>query len=190
MKIGKLILVVSASSALAGIAHAGQASAQGVVKKITLTAHIDDSIFVSAPDGSAWYSTVELDAEDHTQRTFNKTLPLRVWTKSPDFNVTLAQPLKLSNGYYEMVNAKVALSSHAGDSEVPVGSARKITQVKQGNGGYEEVHSLKIRVDAPTRKGEVNPNGSYSGELVVLFEPAAYAGSDIPPERDLPPSAR
>ena len=41
---------------------------RSVVKKITLTAQIGDSIFVSRPDGSGWYDHEELDATDRTQR--------------------------------------------------------------------------------------------------------------------------
>ncbi len=178
MKIRKLVLALGASSALAGIAHAGQVSTEAVVKKITLTAHIGDSIFVSKPDGSTWYGTVELDADDYTQQTFNKTLPIRVWTKNPDFTVTLAHPLKLSNGSYEMANAQVVLTSAGGTSVVAPGATSKITQVKQAEGGFDEVHDLKIRVAAPARTGAASTNGSYGGDLVLLFEPTASSGDD------------
>ncbi|TCW82763.1 fimbrial assembly protein [Burkholderia sp. SRS-46] len=178
MKIHTLVLALGVSGALAGIAHAGQPSPQAVVKKITLTAHIGDSIFVSKPDGSTWYGTVELDANDYTQQSFNKTLPIRVWTKNPDFTVTLAHPLKLSNGSYEMANAQVVLTSTGGTQVVAPGTVGKITQVKQANGGFDEIHDLKINVDAPARTGAARINGSYVGDLVLLFEPTASSGDD------------
>ncbi|KVQ15988.1 CS1 type fimbrial major subunit [Burkholderia ubonensis] len=184
MKIGKLILALCVSGALAGIAHAGQPSTQAVVKKITLTAHIGDSIFVSRPDGSAWYDVVELTANDNTQKTFSKTLPIRVWTKTPDFIVTLARPLRLSNGHGEMTNAKVALTGADGTAIVAPDSMRKVTQVRPGDGGgFDEIHNLKISANAPARNGAARANGSYSGDLVLLFEPTAASGDDGPIEQ-------
>ncbi|WP_260463967.1 hypothetical protein [Burkholderia sp. Bp8963] len=99
----------------------------------------------------------------------------------------LMQPLKLSNGNYEMTHAKVALTSNAGDAEIAQGAPRKVTQVKLGSDGYDEVHNLKISVDVPIRQGAVSTNGSYSGGLVLMFEPAASAGGDTLPERGEPP---
>ncbi|MBN3816251.1 fimbrial assembly protein [Paraburkholderia sp. Se-20369] len=171
MKLSKLVLALGMTTALFGMAQTAQA--ESVSKKITLTAQINDGIFVSKPDGSTWYGTEELEANDYTQTKFSKSLPIRVWTKNPDFNVSLAQPLKLSSGRYEMANAKVALTSNAGDSEVKFGAVQKITQITAGNGGYDEIHNLKINVDAPTQVGTVSTNGSYSGDLVMLFEPVA-----------------
>ncbi|KWE46267.1 fimbrial assembly protein [Burkholderia ubonensis] len=179
MDIGKLILALGVSGALAGIAHAGQPSTQAVVKKITLTAHIGDSIFVSGPDGSASYDMVELTADDNTQKTFSKTLPIRVWTKSPDFTVTLARPLRLVNGHDEMTNARVTLTAVDGTSVVATDSVRTVTQVRPGDGGgFDEIHNLKISANAPARNGAARANGSYSGDLVLLFEPTAASGDD------------
>ncbi|KVK98520.1 CS1 type fimbrial major subunit [Burkholderia ubonensis] len=171
MKLSKLVLAMSITGALFGVAHTAQADS--VSKKITLTAQINDAIFVSKPDGSTWYGTEELDANDYTQTKFSKTLPIRVWTKNPDFNISLAQPLKMSSGYYEMKNPQVSLTSSAGDNEVKFGAVQKITQTVAGNGGFDEIHNLKINVDAPTQAGTVSTNGSYSGDLVMLFEPVA-----------------
>lgn len=174
MKLGKLILALGLTGALVGVAHADPVS-----KKITLTAQINDGIFVSSADGSTWYGTEELKAEDYTQKKFIRTLPIRVWTKNPDFNVSLAQALKLSNGHYEMANAKVTLASAAGESEVKFGADQKIKQTVAANGGFDEIHNLKISVDAPTQQaGGVSTNGSYSGDLVMLFEPASAAGGN------------
>jgi len=173
MKLRKLVLAMGVTTALFGMAHTAQADT--VSKKITLTAQINDGIFVSKPDGSTWYGTEELNATDYTQAKFEKTLPVRVWTKNADFNVSLAQPLKLSSGAYEMKNAKVSLSGNSGDAEVKFGAVQKITQVTAGNGGYDEIHNLKINVDAPTQVGTNSTNGSYSGDLVMVFEPVAAA---------------
>jgi hypothetical protein len=174
MKLSKLVLALGMTTALFGMAHTAQA--ESVSKKITLTAQINDGIFVSKPDGSTWYGTEELEANDYTQTKFSKSLPIRVWTKNADFNISLAQPLKMSSGNYEMKNAKVTLGSTAGDSEVKFGAVKKITQTTSGNGGYDEVHNLKINVDAPTKVGTQSTNGSYSGDLVMVFEPVAAAG--------------
>ncbi|WP_322066307.1 CS1 type fimbrial major subunit [Burkholderia ubonensis] len=184
MKIGKLILTLCVSGVLAGIAHADQPSTQAVVKKIRLTAHIGDSIFVSRPDGSAWYDVVELIANDSTQKTFSKTLPIRVWTKTPDFIVTLARPLRLANGDAEMTNARVTLTAADGTSVVAPDTVRKVTQVRPGDdGGFDEIHNLKISANAPARNGAARANGSYSGDLVLLFEPTAASGDDRPVEQ-------
>ncbi|KVN44500.1 fimbrial assembly protein [Burkholderia territorii] len=173
MKLSKLFLALGITGALFGVAHTAQADP--VTKKITLTAQINDAIFVSKPDGSTWYTTEELEPADYTQAAFSKTLPIRVWTKNPNFNVSLAQPLKLSNGYYEMVNAKVTLTNNKGDSEIKFGSSQKVTQVVAGNGGFDEIHNVKINVESPKSNGSVSTNGSYSGDLVMLFEPVAGA---------------
>ncbi|QVN20273.1 CS1 type fimbrial major subunit [Burkholderia pyrrocinia] len=173
MKLSKLVLAMGVTTALFGMAHTAQADT--VSKKITLTAQINDGIFVSKPDGSTWYGTEELNATDYTQAKFEKTLPVRVWSKNADFNVSLAQPLKMSSGRYEMKNAKVSLSGNSGDAEVTFGAVQKITQVTAGNGGFDEIHNLKINVDAPTQIGTNSTNGSYSGDLVMVFEPVAAA---------------
>nr|WP_175801598.1 CS1 type fimbrial major subunit [Burkholderia anthina] len=179
MTLNKIILALGMSAALVGMAQTAQA--EPVSKKITLTAQINDGIFVSKPDGSTWYSTEELTPNDYTQSKFSKTLPVRVYTKSPDFNISLAQPLKLSNGNYEMKNTKVMIGSAAGDSEVKFGAVQKVTQTVSGNGGFDEVHNLKINVDAPVMVGSNSTNGSYSGDLVMVFEPVAAAGGGETP---------
>ena len=179
MTLNKIILALGMSAALVGIAQTAQA--EPVSKKITLTAQINDGIFVSKPDGSTWYSTEELEANDYTQTKFSKSLPIRVYTKNPDFNISLAQPLKMSNGDYEMKNAKITLGSAAGVADVKFGATQKITQVVSGNGGYDEVHNLNINVDAPTMVGSNSTNGSYSGDLVMVFEPVAAAGGGETP---------
>lgn len=144
-----------------------QAADNSVSKKITLTAQINDALFVSKPDGSTWYGTEQLEANNHTQTSFSKTLPVRVWSTADDFNVTLAQPLKMANGGYEMVNAAVTVDNKA----LNFGTALTIDQTVAGVGGFDQVHELAISVDAPTKVGAVSTNGSYSGDLVMLFEP-------------------
>ncbi|WP_192557909.1 CS1 type fimbrial major subunit [Pseudomonas allokribbensis] len=175
MKISQLILALGMGSVLAGTVVAAPLPADTVSKKITLTAQINDAIFISKPDGSTWYGTEELDADDYKQKQFTKTLPVRIWTKNADFNASLAQPLKMSNGSYEMVNAKVSLGSAQGEKALSFDTAQKITQVVSTGDGYDEVHDLKISVDAPTMVGALSTNGSYSGDLVMLFEPVAAA---------------
>lgn len=158
------LIALGLSTAMVGMV---QAADNTVSKKITLTAQINDALFVSKPDGSTWYGTEELAANDHTQTSFSKTLPVRVWSTAEDFNVTLAQPLKMSSGAYEMVNAAVTVDTKA----LNFGSALTIDQNVAGVGGYDQVHELAITVDAPTQVGAVSTNGSYSGDLVMLFEP-------------------
>lgn len=175
MKISQLLLALGMGSALVGTAVAAPLPADTVSKKITLTAQINDAMFISKPDGSTWYGAEELDADDYKQKHFTKTLPIRIWTKNADFNASLAQPLKMSNGNYQMVDAKVSLGSAQGEKQLAFGTAQKITQVASTADGYDEVHDLKISVGAPTMVGTLSTNGSYSGDLVMLFEPIAAA---------------
>ncbi|MBK5408891.1 hypothetical protein JFU58_10105 [Pseudomonas sp. TH34] len=175
MKISQLLLALGMSGVMVGVASAAPLPANTVSKKVTLTAQINDAIFISKPDGSTWYSTEELDANDYTQKQFTKTLPVRIWTKNAEFNTSLAQPLKLSNGSYQMANAKVVLGSAQGEKEITFGTAQKITQVLSTADGYDEIHDVKITVDAPAKVGTLSTNGSYSGDLVMLFEPVAAA---------------
>ncbi|UEP51303.1 hypothetical protein LMA00_17730 [Burkholderia ambifaria] len=182
MKIGKHLAALAVCGALAGIAHAGPTSPQAVVRKITLTAHIGDSLFVSKPDNSAWYDVVELNATDRAQQAFAMTLPIRVRTTNPDINVTLLQPLRLTNGRDDMANAKVVLAGNAGDAEIASGAARTITLVKPGHDGfygYDETHNLKVSAHASAVSGATLINGSYHGDLVLMFEPAASAGREL-----------
>ncbi|AWV02760.1 hypothetical protein DM992_25665 [Burkholderia sp. JP2-270] len=163
------------------IAHAGPTSPQAVVKKIALTAHIGDSLFVPKPDNSAWYDVVELNATDRTQQSFASTLPIRVRTTNPDINVTLLQPLRLSNGRAEMAHAKVVLTGNAGNAEIASGSARTLTLVKparDGFDGYDETRNLKVSAHVPAVSGAASTNGTYHGDPVLMFEPATSAGRE------------
>lgn len=158
------LIALGLSTAMVGMV---QAADNTVSKKITLTAQINDALFVSKPDGSTWYGTEELAANDHTQTSFSKTLPVRVWSTSDNFEVSLAQPLKMSSGAYEMVNAALTLDNQV----LEFGSVLTVDQTVEGVSGYDQVHELAISVDAPTKVGAVSTNGSYSGDLVMLFEP-------------------
>jgi len=158
------LIALGLSTAMVGMV---QAADNTVSKKITLTAQINDALFVSKPDGSTWYGTEELEANNYTQTSFSKTLPVRVWSTSDNFEVSLAQPLKMSSGAYEMVNAAVTLDNQV----LEFGSVLTVDQTVEGVRGYDQVHELAISVDAPTQVGAVSTNGSYSGDLVMLFEP-------------------
>ncbi|MCU7649747.1 fimbrial protein [Pseudomonas piscis] len=171
MNLNKSLLFIALGFALTGAAHA----ADGVTKKITLTAQINDAIFVSKPDGSTWYGTEELEAEDHKQRKFSRTLPIRVWTKGTDFNVSLAQPLKLSNGSKEMLNPSVKFAHSGGEGALAVGNTLQVKQSIALDGGTDEIHDLKISADAPGGAAG-NDGGTYSGDLVMVFEPVATTG--------------
>lgn len=163
------LVALGLSSVLVGGVQAADST---VSKKITLTAQINDALFVSKPDGSTWYGTEELVAANHLQQKFTKTLPVRVWSSSDKFNISLAQPLKMSNGAYEMTNAVVDI----GDKPVVYGAPVEVTQTVAGVGGFDQIHNLAVSVDAPTQKsGSVSTNGSYSGDLVMIFEPVAAA---------------
>ncbi|MCX4220256.1 fimbrial protein [Pseudomonas sp. MCal1] len=168
MKLKQVMLAMGLFGAAVGVAQAAPLPADTISKKITLTANINDALFVSKPDGSTWYGTEELAADDYTQKRFTATLPIRVWSKNSEFNVSLAQPLKMSNGMAQMQNALVKFSQSSGQNEVKFGSPLKVTQVQDGVGGKDEIHNLDISVEAP--EGD-NTNGSYSGDLVMLFEP-------------------
>ncbi|WP_456311380.1 hypothetical protein [Serratia proteamaculans] len=178
MKLSNISLALAVTLSFAGAAHAATKSDGSVSKKIVLTAQINDGIFVSKPDGSSWYNTEELEASDYKQAHFSKTLPVRVWSKSADFNISLASELKMSSGKYEMLNPKVVIVTNQGDKDVNFGSTTKVTQVTAGEDGFDAVYDLKIDVDAPAKpkakagSGE-SIDGSYSGELVMLFEPVA-----------------
>lgn len=168
------LIAVGLSTMLAGMVQAAPLGENTVSKKITLTAQINDAMFVSKSDGSTWYSTEALEPVDYTQKAFSKTLPVRVWTKGSEFNVSLAQPLKMSNGVYEMTGANVTIGHAGGDSAVTFGAPLKVTQTTAGNGGFDEIHNLKVAVTAPVKTATgPSTNGSYSGDLVMLFEPVA-----------------
>ena len=180
MKIRTHLATLVACSALTGIAHAGPASPQAVVKKITLTAHIGDSLFVSKPDNTAC-DVVELNAMDGTQQTLAAMPPLRVRTTNPEINVALLQPLRLSNGRDDLANAKVVLTGKAADAEIAPGGVRTLTLVSPGHegfDGYDETRNVKISAQAPVADDAASPNGRYRGNLVLVFEPAASAGRE------------
>lgn len=175
MKFSKAAVIIATALLVTGAAHAEKKTDNSVSRKITLTAQINDGIFVSKPDGSTWYNTESLEADDYKQKHFSKILPVRVWTKNSDFNVSLAQPLKMSSGNYEMLNPKVVLATADGDKEIVEGAATKVTQIIKTADGYDEVYNLMIDVDAPPAAGNGKPGtgGSYSGDLVMFFEPSA-----------------
>lgn len=175
MKLSNIALILAAAFLTAGAANAATKSENSVSKKITLTAQINDGIFVSKPDGSTWYNTEELEATDYKQTHFSKVLPIRVWTKNPEFKVILSQPLKMSSGYYEMQNPKVVLTTAQGDQELTQATPATVTQVVKTDDGYDAVYNLNIDVEAPPAAdaGKPSTNGSYSGDLVMLFEPSA-----------------
>lgn len=179
MKLTNIALIMAAAFLTVGAANAATKPDNSVSKKITLTARINDGVFVSKPDGSTWYSTEELDADDYKQKHFSKVLPIRVWTKNPDFNVSLAQPLKMSSGNYEMLNPKVVLNTAQGDLDVVEAAPVKVTQTVATDDGFDAVYNLKIDVDAPPAAavGKPSTNGSYSGDLVLFFEPSAASAA-------------
>lgn len=164
MNLSKIILVLCLGSTLVSMAHADPIS-----KKIMLTAQINDAIFVSKPDGSTWYSTEELYADNYKQTHFSRTLPVRVYSTKADFNVSLAQPLQMISGKLMLQNPSVVF----GASDFTHAS-QKITQTTPGAdaGTFDQTYDLKIGVDGPTVAAGESRNGSYSGELVMLFEPA------------------
>lgn len=152
-----------------GVANAG--SSNQVPKTIHLTAQINDSLFVSKPDGSTWYDVEEIKPLDYKQQKFAKTLPIRVWSKNQSFKVTLAQPLRMSNGNYEMPNAKITIDTSAGAKALVTGTAVEVKQTTKSGSEYDQLYNLNINLDAPTAIDSLSTNGSYSGELVMLFEP-------------------
>lgn len=153
----------------AGVANA--APSNQVPKTIHLTANINDALFVSKPDGSSWYDVEEVKAVDYKQQKFAATLPIRVWSKNESFKLTLAQPLKMSNGNYEMPNAKVTVDTGAGSKSLATGASTEIKQTEKSGSEYDQVYNLNINLDAPMEANGLSTNGNYSGDLVMLFEP-------------------
>ncbi|WP_024914037.1 CS1 type fimbrial major subunit [Chania multitudinisentens] len=161
----KIVLSTIAAAILStGMAHA----ANGVKKEITIVANINDAIFVSKPDGSTWYDKEELYATDYRQTAFaSHDLPVRIWTTDDEVNVSLVQPLTVSRVDGAQL-ADVAIT-FAGKPVVQ-GSALNIKQVNGVAGAYDNIYTLKINAKAPTAATGGN-NGSYQGDLVMLFEP-------------------
>ncbi|KVV49194.1 hypothetical protein WT27_03315 [Burkholderia territorii] len=178
MKIGKCIIVATACIAFTCIVHAGPTLPQAVVKTIRLTARIDDSLFVSKPDTAAGYGVIELEPTGGARPTFGATLPVRIYTTNPDIHVALLQPLTLSNGRYDMTDTKVMLANDAGHAEIVGDGARTLTLARPGINGYDETRNLTVIATAPAAHGAADVNGSYRGDLVLMFEPVASAGDD------------
>ncbi|HEE8951257.1 MULTISPECIES: hypothetical protein [Providencia] len=165
--------IIALSSILGGAVIAN--AADGVERKITLTAQISDGIYVTKPDGKTWYTTEELESVDHKQSAFAKTLDVRVWTKGEKFNVSMIQPLIIqrNDGAYRLKDTKVSFGGPANilDYGKPPVS---ITQTLVGDGGFDDIYKLNIGATAPTSTGAAGEtNGAYSGDLVMLFEPSA-----------------
>jgi hypothetical protein len=160
-----LLSVVAAAILSSGVAHA-----EGVKKEITIVANINDAIFVSKPDGSTWYDKEELFAKDYTQTEFaSNDLPVRVYTTDSEVNVSLVQPLTVARADGAQLS-NVAIS-FAGKPVVQ-GTPLKVTQTTTAPGGYDNTYTLKINAKAPTNAAGTT-NGSYQGDLVMLFEPKA-----------------
>ncbi|MBO1016339.1 fimbrial assembly protein [Achromobacter sp. SD115] len=172
MKLNKILIVMGLAGAFAGAAHA----ANPISKAITLTAQIHDALYVSKPDGTSWYSNESLEPTSSSQQEFTKTLPIRVWSKSNAFTVALVKPFELVGTNYTMRNTTVSIT-HANSGGTPVVISNSPQKVGQGTvntaiGAYDDLHDLKISVKAPTPTPAGNTNGSYSGDLVLMFEPA------------------
>lgn len=163
----KILLSVVATAILStGMAHA----ANGVKKEITIVANINDAIFVSKPDGSTWYDKEELFAKDYTQTEFaSNDLPVRVYTTDNEVNVSLVQPLTINRADGAQLSNVVV--NFAGKTVVQ-GTPLKVMQTTTAPGGYDNTYTLKIDAKAPTN-ATGSTNGSYQGELVMLFEPKA-----------------
>ena len=180
MKTSRHLVALAVSIALIEVAHAGQTSPQAVVKTIRLTAHIGDILFVSKPD-DAPYGLVELNDTDGKQQTFAAALPIRVRTTNPDINVTLLQPLRFSNGRDDMAHAKVVLTGKASSAEIAPGAAHALvatTRGRDGFDGYDETRMLKVGAQAPAASVAPPARGSYRGDLMLVFEPAASAARE------------
>lgn len=165
MKLNKLIIALGLSVASIGVATA----ADPLAKSIDLKATINDSIFVSKPDGSTWYDTVEeLAPNNYTQTEFSKTLQVRVYSSLNGFQVSLAQPLTLVNGGLSMTGvAKLGgktLSTTAEKIKMTVASAA-------GGTAHDETYDLEIKATPPAATpGGASRNGAYTGKLAMVFE--------------------
>lgn len=166
VKLYSAALALCMGSAVVGMAQA--AGGPPLQKKITLTADINDTIFVSKPDGVSWYTTEALDS-DYLQTHFNKTLKVLVYSTTEKFTVALAQPLVMnsSTSTYSMQNPVVKLSG-IDFTNASATVTQKTTGPKAGT--YRDQYDLSIDVDAPTVATGDSPNGSYSGDLIMVFE--------------------
>lgn len=183
MKYNKRVLTNAAAIALSlfcGTAFVANAATSGVERKITLIAQIDDSIYVTKPDGHSWYTTEELEAKDKKQTEFTKGLDVRVWTRGQKFNVSMIQPLVISrdDGVYQLQDTHVYWGDiNWGQKELVYGEPPiEIVQTTPTDDGYDDIYKLNIEARAPTAAGTAldgSVNGAYSGELVMLFEPTA-----------------
>lgn len=161
-----LASILSLAALSSGVTYA----AEGVKKEITIIANINDAIFVSKPDGSTWYDKEELFAKDYHQTEFaSRDLPVRVWTTNDEVNVSLVQPLTVSR--YDGAQLSDVAVTFAG-KKVIQGTPVNIKQTTTTVGGYDNTYTLKISAKAPA--GSLSStNGSYQGDLVMLFEPKA-----------------
>lgn len=183
MKYNKRVLTNAAAIVLSifcGTAFVANAATSGVERKITLIAQIDDSIYVTKPDGHSWYTTEELEAKDKKQTEFTKGLDVRVWTRGQKFNVSMIQPLVISrdDGVYQLQDTHVYWGDiNWGQKELVYGKPPiEIVQTTPTDDGYDDIYKLNIEARAPTAVGAAldgSVNGAYSGELVMLFEPTA-----------------
>ncbi|RQO35005.1 fimbrial assembly protein [Herminiimonas sp. KBW02] len=164
MKLHKLILAIAV-----GAASIGVASADSLNKSINLKATINDSIFVSKPDGSSWYGTEELEPDGFLQTKFTKVLPVRIYSTKNGFQVLLASPFQLANGGLTMTGtaklAGVTLSSTAQKIKMvtPAGSGTPA-------GSFDQQYDLEIEAISPTVPEGVSRNGAYTGDLAMVFE--------------------
>lgn len=183
MRFDQCLAVIGLCSALSAVAHADPAAPQAVVKRIKLVAHIGDSLFVTKLD-HAPYDVVELTATGNSGQMMTATVPIHLRTTDPDVNVTLLQPLRLSNGRDDLTNAKVMLKGKSGDVEIVANTARVIAMGKPASDdfvGFDEVHQVKISAKAPAASEPSPVSRSYRGDVVLIFEPTAYAGRESAP---------
>ncbi|RQS58214.1 hypothetical protein DID99_05935 [Burkholderia sp. Bp8986] len=187
MKIHHQLAALAACCALTGLTYAGPTSPQAVVKKITLTANIGDSLFVSRPDNSALGDVVELNATGGAQQTVGATLPIRVRATNPDINVVLLRPSGSPSGVDGLADVKVGLTDNAGNRGMVPGAGRPVRLAKRGHDGfdgYDETHDVKISAHVQDVRGTGQPTvGRNPASVVLVFEPAASAGREPAVER-------
>lgn len=164
MKLNKIIIAIGLSAASIGVATA----ADPMTKSIDLKATVNDTIYVSKPDGSTWYDTVEeLEANNHTQTKFTKKLQVRVYSSMNGFQVSLASPLSLQNGGLTMTTV-----AKLGDKTLST-TAEKIkmtTAASTGAPAHDQVYDLDIEATPPAVVKDVSRNGAYTGKLAMVFE--------------------